>query len=375
MIFYTYYCQSNLFMFPGPLVGKYLSILGVKIIYPAGFILDGLTFILFGLLHWVDNIPTFLILSYTIRFLEGVGAAATWNSNLSILMAKFPDRKATVKAWCDASFNTGLTLGPVIGAFLYEAGGFSVPFFLGGSMIIVSGALVYLVTDMPTIEKTESTYSVMKFVTKPAILAALFSATVSAYTIGTLEATLSTFLGKIPSMTVKMIAMTFLTMSLSSVLATPVSGWVCDNKLSPWIVSALGCVTMSACFMFLGPAPYLATIISPTMMSVCLSLVLQGVGSAMVLVASFSCAQISAVTAGLPDASDTQAVVAGLFTSAFAAGNFFGPSISGVLFDAVGFSYNCLIIQLLLILTTLFNFLFYSVTRKISFLPDIIVTE
>ena len=111
------------------------------------------------------------------------------------------------------------------------------------------------------------------------------------------------------------------------------------------------------------------------MMSVCLSLVLQGVGSAMVLVASFSCAQISAVTAGLPDASDTQAVVAGLFTSAFAAGNFFGPSISGVLFDAVGFSYNCLIIQLLLILTTLFNFLFYSVTRKISFLPDIIVTE
>ena len=126
MIFYTYYCQSNLFMFPGPLVGKYLSILGVKIIYPAGFILDGLTFILFGLLHWVDNIPTFLILSYTIRFLEGVGAAATWNSNLSILMAKFPDRKATVKAWCDASFNTGLTLGPVIGAFLYEAGGFCV---------------------------------------------------------------------------------------------------------------------------------------------------------------------------------------------------------------------------------------------------------
>jgi hypothetical protein len=28
---------------------------------------------------------------------QGVGAAATWTSNLSILMAKFPDRKATVK--------------------------------------------------------------------------------------------------------------------------------------------------------------------------------------------------------------------------------------------------------------------------------------
>ena len=28
---------------------------------------------------------------------KGVGAAATWTSNLSILMARFPDRKATVK--------------------------------------------------------------------------------------------------------------------------------------------------------------------------------------------------------------------------------------------------------------------------------------
>ena len=39
---------------------------------------------------------------YFRRFLEGVGAAATWTSNLSILMAKFPERKSTVKAWWDS---------------------------------------------------------------------------------------------------------------------------------------------------------------------------------------------------------------------------------------------------------------------------------
>lgn len=353
-------------------MGKYLSILGLNIIYPAGFILDGLSFIVFGLLHWVHHIPTFLILSYGIRFLEGVGAAATWNSNLSILMAKFPESKAQVKAWCDASFNVGLTLGPVIGAFLYEAGGFCLPFALTGSAIIISGCLVYLVTDMPVIEKTESTSNVAQFLRKPSILAALLSATIASYTIGTLEATLSTFLGKIPSMSVKMIAMAFLSMSLSSVLATPVSGWLCDTKLSPWLVSCQGCLIMVVCFMFLGPAPYLSTLFSPSMLSVCSSLVAQGVGSAAVLVASFSCAQMAAVTAGMPDAADTQAVVAGLFTSAFAAGNFFGPTISGVLYDALGFSYNSLIIQLLLILTAVFNFLFYYVTkrRKISFLPE-----
>jgi hypothetical protein len=51
-------------------VGKYLSVWGVKAIFPAGFIIDGGTFILFGLLQWVDDITTFLVFSYIIRFIE-----------------------------------------------------------------------------------------------------------------------------------------------------------------------------------------------------------------------------------------------------------------------------------------------------------------
>ena len=61
-------------------------------------------------------------------YFQGAGAAATWTSNLSILMAKFPERKSTVKAWCDAAFNFGLTIGPVLGALMYDAGGFFLPF-------------------------------------------------------------------------------------------------------------------------------------------------------------------------------------------------------------------------------------------------------
>ena len=51
----------------GPLVGKYLSIWGVKAIFPAGFIIDGGTFILFRMLQWVNDTTMFL---YLIRFLE-----------------------------------------------------------------------------------------------------------------------------------------------------------------------------------------------------------------------------------------------------------------------------------------------------------------
>ena len=120
-------------------------------------------------------------------------------------MAKFPERKASVKAWCDASFNLGikvtiynqkhtnlnlflgLTLGPVIGAFMYDAGGFCLPFSVTGTLIIMSGFLVCSVTEMPILERSENSLPVLRFLTKPAICGALFTATVAAYTIGTIE--------------------------------------------------------------------------------------------------------------------------------------------------------------------------------------------
>ena len=58
------------FLYTGPLVGKYLSVWGVKAIFPAGFIIDGGTFIMFGMLQWVEDKTMFLLFSYLIRFLE-----------------------------------------------------------------------------------------------------------------------------------------------------------------------------------------------------------------------------------------------------------------------------------------------------------------
>lgn len=352
----------SLFIF-GPLVGKYLGIWGVKAIFPAGFIIDGGTFILFGLLQWVDDVTMFLVFSYLIRFLEGVGAAATWTSNLSILMARFPEQKATVKAWCDAAFNFGLTVGPVVGAFMYTEGGFFLPFAVTGSAIIISGIVVLCVTDFPDMDHGDHQREVLPILKNPHVLISLFSCTIGAYTIGTIEATLSTFLEDL-DISIKMIAVAFLVMSLSSVLATPLFGFLCDSVMSPWLVSITGSVLMFICFMFIGPAPYLP-IYSPTFYTVSGSLVAQGFGCAAVLVASFGCAQMAA-SSGEMECMEIQAVVSGLFTSSFALGNFLGPTISGIIFDKMGggktgFACNSLVLQGLVVLVFVFNILAYCV--------------
>ena len=43
----------------------------------------------------------------------------------------------------EATFGVGYTLGPVLGAFLYQAGGFNTPFLVCGAAISVT-AVTYL---------------------------------------------------------------------------------------------------------------------------------------------------------------------------------------------------------------------------------------
>ena len=61
---------EKIFDYLGPIVGKYLHMTGARLIFSAGVIIGGGTFILFGLLEWTDNVTIFLALSYILRFLE-----------------------------------------------------------------------------------------------------------------------------------------------------------------------------------------------------------------------------------------------------------------------------------------------------------------
>ena len=125
-------------------------------------------------------------------------------------------------------------------------------------------------------EHSESELPILKIVTMPRVLIALLTCTVGAYSIGTIEATLSQFLELQLSLGVQKIALAFLVMSLCSVLATPVLGWMCDATLSPWLVSLSGSSLMIICYAFIGPAPYLASLYHPNFTTVCSSLVAQG---------------------------------------------------------------------------------------------------
>ena len=82
-------------------------------------------------------------------------------------------------------------VGPVLGALLYKAAGFCLPFALTGTAIFLSGGLVLLVTKMPnmasTTSSTESSSSALGLLARPPVLISLATATAGAYSIGTVE--------------------------------------------------------------------------------------------------------------------------------------------------------------------------------------------
>ena len=61
--------------------------------------------------------------------------------------------------------------------------------------------------------------------------------------------------------------------------------------------------------------------------------------------ASFSAAQKASMEANPSSEEDIHAVISGIWTSAFALGNFIGPTFGGLLVDAYGFEITTTVFQ------------------------------
>lgn len=214
-------------------------------------------------------------------------------------------------------------VGPVLGALLYKAAGFCLPFALTGTAILLSGGLVLLVTKMPNMASTTSSTETSSFalglLTRPPVLISLATATAGAYSIGTVEVAPSfcdhnhLYAGNLVSLPLVQPGLAnhkdrggfprdvsrlrscyaYLWMALwlqgcqFGLQHIPLAAlygfvFVCffckmknvitffvitfktsSDQVSPWIVSVGGCFVMFASFAFLGPAPYLNTILDP----------------------------------------------------------------------------------------------------------------
>ncbi|KAI5642354.1 major facilitator superfamily domain-containing protein [Phthorimaea operculella] len=330
-----------------PFYGSHLNRVGPKLMFNAGILTTGTCAILFGLLDKVEGHIPFIALSFGIRIVEAMGNAAFLTASFAIIAKEFPNNVATMFASLETFFGLGLIVGPTLGGALYSVGGYTLPFAVLGSALFCAAIMSCLALprnhddeDVRPIGPTMG--SLLRI---PGVLLAAISIISTSMSIGFLQATLEPHLRQFHFSHIVLGLMFVINGGVYAVSA-PAWGWLCDRPyIKPKYVTVMGCAFISAGFLLIGPAPFFDM---PTIMWVTIvGLVLHGLGLGCQLVASFSDALSTAISSGLPNTIETYGLVSGMWTSTFALGAFIGPTLSGLLFDSIGFRNSTVFIFIL----------------------------
>ncbi|CAH0558248.1 unnamed protein product, partial [Brassicogethes aeneus] len=320
-----------------PLYGQHLNKIGLKLTFNGGIYTTGICAILFGLLDKVEGHYPFISLSFIIRIVEAMGNAAFLTASFAIIAKEFPNNVAVTFASLETFFGLGLIVGPTVGGALYQVGGYTLPFAVMGSALFMSAILTAIVLPKHPEDGTDKEIgpSMFKALKIPGVLLATSSIVVTSISIGFLQATLEPHLRKF-NLSPVVLGLMFVINGGIYALSAPVFGWLCDKFCTPKCVTIFGTILVAIAFCLIGPAPFIP--VQTTLWLTIAGLVCHGLGMAAQLVASFSDALKTSVAHGFQNNLETYGLISGLWTSTFALGAFIGPSVSGVLYDVIGFS-------------------------------------
>jgi len=334
----------------GPLFGKYMSNIGVYRVFIFGVLGTAVCGCAFGFLTYVNDTWAFLGLSYGLRIFEGITEAGAWASVLTILSVQFKSHVTYVYSLTQASFGFAEILGPSIGGIMFEYGGFLLPFEFSGILCLIVGlAIIYRLPklmdsdlDAQPDKPSAATYNFVILLKSPGVLVALLGTIFGAVCQSFIETFLEEYLA-IFGLSVTQIGVSFLAMSVPYMLATPLWGWLVDSHLQPEIISPVGNVLIIASMFLIGPVQYLNLLPNYELTELGLGLI--GVGTAATLTATFALTQKHAMLVLPNEEEDNSSIISGLWTSAFALGNFIGPTIGGPLVYYLGFSGTTPVLQ------------------------------
>ncbi|XP_043196170.1 MFS-type transporter SLC18B1-like [Amphibalanus amphitrite] len=139
-----------------PVMGWLAPRLGVQRLYLAGLVVAGVATVTFGLLTHVPGPAAFLAGCLIVRAAEAVGTAAVLTSARTIVINQFPGRVNVGIGVLDAGKAVGLCVGPAFGGGLYVLGGYGLPFYTLGGLLLATAAINVVAKAMPAAGSTES---------------------------------------------------------------------------------------------------------------------------------------------------------------------------------------------------------------------------
>lgn len=320
-------------IFVSPVVGKLVGSSSPKLWIQLGLLLTGFMTILFGFLDRAPYGNWFIGLAFAIRVLEGVGAASFTTPSYTATAEEFPNDQATILSFLETAFGLGLICGPTLGGWLYELGGYVLPFSVLGSFLVLGAMLNFAVSwgkiqSVHDPEERQAGY--LKILLSPGIildsLCVVTSLTFIGYNAATLEPHLRQF-----DLSVMTIGSIFVITGTIYAITTPLWGKLCRHFNTRYLC-LVGCMFCVAGYVIIGPLPFIHAKSSLTLITI--ALILIGIGTGVKLVAALvGSFKYSIEDLGMPDNKSTFGVCSSIYHTSTSIGAFLGPSIGGYLID------------------------------------------
>ncbi|VDM82806.1 unnamed protein product [Strongylus vulgaris] len=187
-------CSTVAFSCIAPFYPDEMTVIGSKNMFLLGLTITGITAILFGFLNLLPSGPTFFLASLSIRILEAIGDAAFVTSSFAISAKCFPGNIALIVGLMETFAGLGYTAGPVIGGFLYEFGGFQVPFLGLGAILMIAVFLAWMLIENYKDEDVGASKGMLAMLHIPVIWIMIYAVIVCAISLSFLDPTLSAHL-------------------------------------------------------------------------------------------------------------------------------------------------------------------------------------
>ena len=120
-----------------PVFGKLLTCLGRRNVLMLGCLCEGIAMLIFGFLIYVDDPLYYGLAAFSCRFIEGFGNGCLNSASTSIINFYYSDNTSNLIGLTQTFTGLGMLSGPLIGTLFVEIGGFTLPFLVVGSLLIL----------------------------------------------------------------------------------------------------------------------------------------------------------------------------------------------------------------------------------------------
>ncbi|KAL5251730.1 hypothetical protein ACHWQZ_G014775 [Mnemiopsis leidyi] len=253
------------------LTAQLLERFNFKPILMAGSCVLGSIFIINSFFHKIGNNTLYVTLSCLFRVVAGIATGFVCVPSFGALTKLVPTRIALVTALAEAALNGSQALGPFLGSLLYNAGGYSLAFWVPGLIVVCCVLVELTIPHVNTLPDRTDANDSMKVYKDPWVMMAAWHCAACQILLFFHLPTLAPFAERALDETVVWTGLALLVNTSTIIISAPPLGWLID-KFNPYLFVILSSVILPFLYMFIGPLPLFNVATSKTQVMLVLAL-------------------------------------------------------------------------------------------------------